>query len=158
MREAVIKKTTMDMALVWRVGGAAGEDTPKDDEEGVNDGDAEDQECGGNLCGAEDGEDGEGIGNGEDAARPHIDRGGMKVMAQEADQRPGECEAERSKQWRRGECDQTECHRGKERDATRQPVEPINKVHAVLHAERPEDRHAKRNRVREQQHARTERI
>ena len=36
----------MDVALVWRVGGAAGEETSKDDEEGINDGDAEDEQRG----------------------------------------------------------------------------------------------------------------
>ena len=74
----------------------------------------------------------------------------MKVVAQETHQRAGEREAECGEQWRGGERDQAECHRGEERDATREPVQPINKVHAVLHAKRPEDRHAERKHIRKE--------
>ena len=117
---------------------------PDDDPERVDDRDAQDQDGHRHLGRAQDRQDGQGVADEHHAARAGEDRGREEVPAQEPGQGAGQGEAEHRHERlperadRRRQADEPEGDGGDEPDARREPVEAVDEIHAVDHAQDPE--------------------
>src|ERR1035437_3436753 len=133
----------VDVAAIGGERRPASREAADDDPEGVDYRNAENKQRDGDFGGAQDRQHRQAVTHEHDPARARENRSGVEVPAQKARQRSGKDETEQGNVrlgWFAGEADDPQGQSRNQSDAGRKPIQAVDEVDAVDHADDPDQR------------------